>query len=271
MKIIMKHRRRKLGKKISLLSLNIGNPSLERAKKQCTWLEKRPEDVFILTETKQSKGCQYIKEFFLQYGYDLFSMNTKFRYSVNAPISKTGDLGVMIISKYMICSNYNVFPNDSIYFSRHAESMIEFGEKKLNLIGLYVPSRDRSDAKIQRKKGYINAVEKYIAESKKNNRIIMGDFNILERNHIPRYSNFFEWEYDFYDKLIKLGYLDAFHYCHPNLQEYSWVGRTKNGYRYDYCFVSSNLEKHILNCEYIHETRDTKLTDHSAILIELLY
>ena len=41
--------------KLSLLTLNIGNPSLERAKKQCEWLTKRPEDVFVLTETKNSQ------------------------------------------------------------------------------------------------------------------------------------------------------------------------------------------------------------------------
>lgn len=259
-----------MSKKVSLLSLNIGNPSIERAKAQCEWLEKRPEDIFVLTETKQSRGCEYIKEFFLQYGYDLFTMNTTFKYDVNAPVSKTGDLGVMIISKYGIQSNYNAFSDESIYFARQAESIIKVAEKELNIVGLYVPSRDRSDSKIQRKKIYINTIEKYIEKSRKSNRVIMGDFNILDRDHFPHYSNFFEWEYGFYDKLIKLGYLDAFRYCHPNQQEYSWVGRTKFGYRYDYCFVSSDLEKNILNCEYIHETREIRITDHSAIFIELL-
>ena len=38
-----------MNKSVSFLSLNIGNPSLERAKKQCRWLEKREEDVFVLT------------------------------------------------------------------------------------------------------------------------------------------------------------------------------------------------------------------------------
>lgn len=53
-----------MDKKISFLSLNIGNPSLDRARKQCEWLDKRPEDVFILTETKNSQGCSYIEDFF---------------------------------------------------------------------------------------------------------------------------------------------------------------------------------------------------------------
>ncbi len=97
----------------------------------------------------------------------------------------------------------------------------------------------------------------------------MGDFNILERDHIPHYSNYFEWEYELYDKLKEAGYIDAFRYLHPQKQEYSWVGRTNDGYRYDHCFVSPDLKKSIKSCGYIHETRDIRITDHSAILVEL--
>lgn len=260
-----------MSKKIRLLSLNIGNPSLERAKRQCTWLEKRPEDIFVLTETKQSQGCNYIKDFFLQYGYDLFSMNTEFRYSIYAPISKTGDLGVMIVSKYPICAKKNIFPDDSIYYARQAEVIVEFEGKELSIVGLYVPSRDRSDVKIWRKRIFLDAIERYIKESNQGNRIIMGDFNILDRNHIPHYSTFYEWEYNFYDTLIAMGYRDAFSSCHPDKQEYSWVGRTGDGYRYDYCFFPEKMEKNIRHCKYIHETRDMRMTDHSAISVELQY
>ena len=101
--------------------------------------------------------------------------------------------------------------------------------------------------------------------------VIMGDFNILDRDHRPHYSNFFEWEYAFYDALIALNYRDAFRYCHPGRQEYSWVGRTNDGYRYDYCFVSGALEKNILHCDYIHESREIRITDHSAISVELKF
>lgn len=67
---------------LSFLTLNIGNPSLERAQKQCRWLENREEDVFVLTETKASHGCQYIEDYFFQYGYDLFSMNSPINFAV---------------------------------------------------------------------------------------------------------------------------------------------------------------------------------------------
>lgn len=258
-----------MNKNTSFLSLNIGNPSLERAKEQCRWLEKREEDVFILTETKVSQGCEYIEEFFLQYGYDLFSMNSSLNFDVSFPKSQTGDLGVMIISKHPIKKSYNSFAKDSIFYSRELETIISINNKLISVIGLYVPSRDRSDNKILRKKSFLNDISELINHSNDIPRVIMGDLNIIERNHIPHYSSFFDWEYDFYDELINKGYIDTYRYCNNEKQEYSWVGRTNDGYRYDYGFVSTNLKNNIIDCRYLHETRKNGLTDHSGIVIEL--
>ena len=45
--------------------------------------------------------------------------------------------------------------------------------------------------KIMRKKSFVDSIEKFITESRDVSRVIMGDFNILDRNHIPHYSTFF--------------------------------------------------------------------------------
>lgn len=254
-----------MDKRIRILSLNIGNPSLERAREICMWLEKREEDLFVLTETKESKGCTYIRNFFLHNICNISGTKIPFKCSVEAPVSQTGDLGVMIISKFPIQANFRLFPANSIYYSRQTETMIRIGKREIHVIGLYVPSRDRSETKIQRKKVYIEKIQTYIEETNKTNTIVMGDFNILERNHVPHYPNYFEWEYNFYDSFTKMGYIDAYRHCHINKQEYSWVGRTNNGYRYDHCFVSNDLKRRILECEYIHDTRNARLSDHSAI------
>ena len=42
---------------LRLLALNIANPSPTRAQLQLAWLRERPEDVLVLSETKNSKGC----------------------------------------------------------------------------------------------------------------------------------------------------------------------------------------------------------------------
>lgn len=253
---------------LKILTLNIGNPSLERARKQVKWLEDRNEDIFVLTETKNSEGCHFIKDYFFNYGYNLLSLNSNIQYYVYFPQSTYNELGVMIISKIPFTKTYSIFNIDDKYYSRFAACEVEYKSETINIIGLYVPSRDSSVEKVTRKKEFCIAVANYLKSIPHNNTIVCGDFNILSKTHIPHYSNFLNWEYRFYDLFIELGYIDAFTHCNENVNDYSWVGRTNDGYRYDYFFVS-NLIK-INQCYFIHETRKTnKITDHSAVFLSL--
>lgn len=53
-----------MNKNFSILTWNVGGPSLERAKKQFQWLEKQPVDVLVLTECKNSYGCLFLERSF---------------------------------------------------------------------------------------------------------------------------------------------------------------------------------------------------------------
>lgn len=258
---------------LNILTINIGNPSLDRARNQVKWLEQRFEDIFVLTETKESEGCKYIANYFDKpNNIDLFSFNTPQKYYVYYPRSITGDLGVMIISKIPIEIGYSIFDKSHKFYSRFAACQIMYCNIKLNIIGLYIPSRDSSVEKINRKIEFCTDVAKYIKDMQIPNNIICGDFNILDRNHIPHYSTFLDWEYRFYDFFINLKYVDVFRYCYPNINEYSWVGRTNDGYRYDYFFVSESLIKNITDCHFLHDTRTTnRITDHSALSLKLTF
>lgn len=258
-----------MGKSLKVMSLNIGNPSIDRAKKQVNWIESREEDVFVLTETKNSEGCNYIESYFSQHGYTLFTFNSNISYNVSFPKSQTRDLGVMIISRLPIKKTYSFFDEKNIYHARLLEVDIEYDKRSIHIMGVYVPSRDRSDAKINRKKTFLLETMKRVSTLKDSPCIICGDFNILEKNHIPHYNTFFDWEYDFYHDFNKYYFIDAFRHCHPDMNEYSWVGRTNDGYRYDHCFISKNYGKNIKDCFYVHESRKLSLTDHSAIVLDL--
>jgi exodeoxyribonuclease-3 len=50
---------------------------------------------------------------------------------------------------------------------------------------------------------------------------------------------------------------------------YSWIGRTGDGYRYDYVHVGHGLAQQIEGCAYLHETRERRLTDHAAVTLSL--
>ncbi len=255
---------------VRLITLNIGNPSIKRVRKQIEWIEKKDFDILILTETKLSEGCKYLEDFFGSVGQTLLDWEKEPKYNVFFPKSKTGDLGVMILSKYQIINKFTCFSEDNIFHSRIIDVHLSINNKILGIIGLYVPSRDASKEKIQRKKMFASGCYKYL-ETKKSQKlyIVCGDLNVLERNHYPRYSKFLDWEYRFYESFNKLGYIDAFRMIEPNLNDYSWVGRTGDGYRYDHCFVTNDLLNKVISCHYMHETRQTdKITDHSALFLE---
>jgi hypothetical protein len=56
---------------LSLITLNIANPSVDRATKQLQWLASRPEQILVLTETKASDGCRHLADSFRTAGYSV--------------------------------------------------------------------------------------------------------------------------------------------------------------------------------------------------------
>lgn len=242
----------------SLLCWNIANPSIERAGKQAQWLRKRPEDVLILTEAKQSEGCIFLERYFQAYGYN-----------VVFPKPEKKEFGVIIISKHPLgLSSFSNYIN--FIQSRVVSTKLNLSSEELEIIGVYVPSRNSSPEKIEKKKRFLKNLSKALETAPRpSGRIFCGDLNILEPNHIPHYPFFEEWEYDFYRSMAKYQLKDAFRHFHPLIQEYSWMGRTGDGYRYDHCFVSENILPFIKKCYYFHEPREIKLSDHSALICEL--
>ncbi len=261
-----------MGELLKVMTLNIGNPSLKRAKRQIEWLERQDDDVFVLTETKLSEGCLYMEEHFTNPSVTLFNLDSTSNHYAFFPKSRTGDLGVMIISKYPIIDSQTCFNKNNQYYSRLLDVTIDFNGKSVGIMGIYVPSRNASNEKIERKKGfaidYLNHL-KSVSNASEKPYIICGDLNILEKNHRPHYNNFLKWEYDFYDRFEHFGYIDAFRLKYPSKNEYSWVGRTNDGYRYDHFFVSKSIANNIIDCYYIHDTRKIPITDHSAMRLEI--
>jgi len=202
----------------SVFCWNIANPSVERASKQADWLSKRGEDVFVLTETKNSKGCTFIEDYFRKNDYSVIFVR---------PEGK--EYGSMIISKLRL-EPIKFYDLDDNLKNRVVSVKVFTNNKFVEIIGAYIPSRDKSFGKIQRKKKFIENLSKsfqlYNNDSK---RIFCGDFNILEPGHTPHYPFFENWEYDFYDSLLNYGLVDSFRHLNPKIQDYSWLAELEMG------------------------------------------
>lgn len=92
-----------------------------------------------------------------------------------------------------------------------------------------------------------------------------GDYNMISRNHRPLHPGFLPFEFELLETLQKHGFIDTYHRHAPGDQAYSWIGRTGDGYRYDYLHAGPALADRILSCEYLHQTREQRLTDHAVV------
>ncbi|MFF2940141.1 hypothetical protein ACFVSQ_09895 [Streptomyces niveus] len=242
---------------LDVLTFNLNNPGRERAERQLAYLMGRPEEVMVLTETVDSTGCALLASRFRAEGYE-----------VVFPRPGRGERGVMIVSRLAIRPGRDV----AEYLPHRAVSVfVDTLEGPLEVVGLYVPSRDATATKKARKEKFLEDCTIGLPGGKAGSQVVIGDFNILEPNHVPRYKFFQAFEYDFYNWLGKVGYVDAYRELHPDSSEYSWVGRTGDGYRYEHAHVSADLRGGLLRCLYVHtpRTREDRLTDHSALSLSL--
>ena len=150
--------------------------------------------------------------------------------------------------------------------------------KNIIIVSLYMPS-GTSSCKRQIFKYYMmNVVQDFLEENKKNNVIICGDFNIVhKKNDIARWDNnqntsgcLLE-ERKWIDKILNIGYIDAFRIFNKNDNEYTWWSNMHNawekniGWRIDYQIISKRMIQYI---SYAKIFKEKRFSDHAPVIIE---
>jgi exodeoxyribonuclease III len=238
--------------RLSILSLNVCCPSVPRAERQLDWLGGRSEQVFVLTEVGAASGSALLAERLRAAGW-----------VVRAPVPSDGERGVMICARVAIGEEH---PPPVSYLRERGET-VSVGN--IEMIGVYVPSRDDSPTKVARKRRFLTELLTALEEREPCSMVLIGDLNIVERTQRGADRVFQEWEYELYEELPNLGWLDGYRFLHPDRVEVSWADSEGHGFRFDHTFITADLCDNLVRCEYLHETRDDNLSDHSAMLIEL--
>ncbi len=240
---------------LRLFTLNISGPSTERAARLQQTLDLLDADLLVLTETRDNVGTRQMLDVYRERGY-----------TVVAPTPPTSnERGVAVIHR--LAAGIPP-PTRSVDLGhRLAVTRIE-GDRPFTLVGAYVPSRDASAGKILRKQAFLAQLTSLLQELPADEDVVLlGDFNIVGRSHVPRYPAFRAWEYDALEAIAASGLIDVFALLNPGVQAHSWIGRKGAGYRYDYGFVSECLVDRLVACDYLHEFRLAGLSDHAGVLV----
>lgn len=239
--------------------MNIGAAVRERAEGLLHWLSKRPEDVFVLTETSAGRGTAFLLERFRAAGFHV----------VERPAGP--ERGVALASRIPVLSDLGE-PLEGVTLPGRVAAAVLDSDPRILVFGVYVPSRDASFEKTEKKRAFVLSLSNMLAAlpAEVRETIVMGgDYNVISRNHRPLHPGFLPFEFGLLETLEGLGLVDAYEHLGPGQQPYSWIGRTGAGYRYDYFHVGRRLGASVSACQYLHETREARLTDHAALSLSL--
>jgi|SRR3972149_6492072 len=146
------------------------------------------------------------------------------------------------------------------HLKEHSQRVIKISNKNFSLYGCYFPLQDA-------KKFVFDFLLNEVTTNPDEKIIITGDLNTGKHFIDEKDATFFHSHY--LNKLEQENLFDAWRYFHKDKKEFTWFSNSKNGFRLDHFFVHNELKKNVKRCDYIHEYREHKITDHSMMLLEL--
>jgi exodeoxyribonuclease-3 len=232
------------------------------------WLEKTNFEILCLQETKaqllqlQQLPLQPVK--FLNY-YAYFNSAGKKGYSGVAIYAKKKPLSI----EYKLGMER---------FDKEGR-ILKLKYPNFTLINFYLPHGGRQKENLDYKLEVYDFLLKYLAKIKKQNLVLIGDFNVAHKNidlTRPEQNKnnimFTPEEREQIDKTIKLGFTDTFRKFHKKGGYYTWWvyhanARQRNlGWRIDYAFTSKSLTPKLKNAFILSEVKGS---DHCPIGVDL--
>ncbi len=256
-----------MSKIIRILSWNVNGVRAVYKKGFLDWLDQEQPDILCIQETKASPE---------QLPDKLITPNGYRSYWSSAV--RKGYSGVAIYTK------------KPALFSKEGMGQLEFDQEgrflqldfeSFVLINVYFPNGKMGAERLKFKLDFYDTFLGYIEKLREQNRniIFLGDVNTAHQEidlarpkENSKVSGFLPVEREWIDRAVATGYIDTFRSLNGNLIQYSWWdmksgARSRNiGWRIDYVFVTSNLEKHVKRAFILTEVEGS---DHCPVGIDL--
>jgi exodeoxyribonuclease-3 len=231
------------------------------------WLKQENPDVICLQEIKMQED-QADKMSFEFLGY----------HQIWHSANKKGYSGIAVLSREKPDS-FSIGIGIPEFDFEGRLIRIDIGD--ITIINSYFPSGTTGDIRQAIKMKYLDAIYGYLKKLiiDRPNIILSGDYNIAHKpidiNHPERHlksSGFLPEEREWMDRLLELGFIDAFRVFNQQPEQYSWWSyragsRGKNlGWRLDYHMVSENLKGRLINAGIL---QNVVHSDHCPVYVSL--
>ena len=253
---------------MKIISWNV-NSIRARIENIINYIKESKPDILLLQEIKTQEDT-FPKDSFKDIGYKSHIFGQK---SYN---------GVAIVSKCKVDNINTDFIKDDLKQSRIITGEIFLGQKKIELINIYVPNGNPVDTeKYEYKKNWLKKFVKNIKKklTKNSNLLIAGDFNIIAEeidvHDFRRYENDALGRLEIrkkYRELINLGFKDIYRFINKKKQEYTFwdyfAGSWQKNYgmRIDHFLLSNSLIERVSSININKKPRSkTKPSDHTPI------
>ncbi|MBI5138997.1 exodeoxyribonuclease III [Candidatus Nomurabacteria bacterium] len=241
------------------------------------FIKKNKPDILCLQETKAEQNQSEVD---LPEYEEYWNSAEKKGYSGTAIFTKIKPLSVILDIPEKIAKKWSLTKDK--YGNANKEGRVlalEF--EKFYVVSVYTPNAKDDLSRIPlRHKHWDPAFLEYMKELEKNKPVIFcGDLNVahtpldLAR---PKENNglkgFTKEEREGVDKMITSGFVDTFRIFNKKGGAYTWWSHFANararnvGWRIDYIFVSSKLEKKVKKAEVLPEVLGS---DHCPVVIEM--
>lgn len=220
---------------------------------------KENPDIILFQETKASFE-KMDKKFLDESGYNY--------YFLKGESERTGGLATFCKKMPRVVKRFFNEADDAL----GRASVLEFED--FTLIHIYAPTGTGKKANMLEKLDYYNNLIDFISQNKDENIIIAGDFNIAheEKDIFDKDTkvSFTEEEREVIDKIIDLGFSDAYRLFNDDVKYSSWKNNdakeANEGSRVDYFFVSKSLKDNVKSSDILDNIKSSK---HAPIILNL--
>ena len=230
---------------MKLITLNIRQGGGKRTTKLLDYLIEKEADVIVLTEYRHNASGLGIRSALSHVGFQFFA----------SPTNVENQNSVAIASR--IPFEQHEFPS-LLESDRHR--VIGARLLGLSIVGVYfslgAAKQSLYDFFLGNELGDLGA-----------EAMIFGDFNTGLHFQDETKATF--KLADRFAALPSKGFIDAWRTRYPERREFSWYSNAGNGFRLDHAFCSEAVNIKIQKIEYDHSPRESKITDHSALIVEI--